>query len=270
MPVDYKVRNLRRLFGLQNFLQPAPRQTQSLRSAQPAAAPDSQHSAKPDQQPAKSKKSAAPGGLPRAFFSEQPPRAIRSKAVSGQLYSVHLIEKQKMKVYYGAMSDKKFKKYVEEAKAKRYNTDAQLLRLLELRLDTFLYRTGFVQTPSQARQWICHNQICVNGRPINIKSLRLQPGDIVTIRDRHVAHALNASKQVASMRQKLGCGASWILSSADPAGMLPWMEIDRTGLAAALVRQPTDDEARSMARATLFPFIRDANMNPHAAMRAYR
>lgn len=210
------------------------------------------------------------GGIPRAFFSEQPPRSVRNKSIGGQLFITHLFEKQKMKVYYGAMGDQKFKRYVDEAKSCRRNTDAMLLRLLELRLDTFLYRTGFVQTPMQGRQWIHHNQILVNGHPVNIKSNRLRPGDVVSVRDRHMDHAFKASCEVAKLRAKLGVGSSWILSSSDPAGMLPWMEIDRSGLAAVLVREPTDEEARAMTRAALFPYIRDANLDPHAAMRAYR
>lgn len=270
MPIDYKIRNLRRLFGESSFLKPS----------QSDAAPNGwgkvgrylrpQESADGKETARRTRRTRGSGGVPRAFFSQEPPRSIRSKPVGGQLNVIHLFEKQKMKLYYGCIRDGKFKKYVDEAKSKRFNTDAVLLRLLELRLDTFLYRTGFPITPAQARQWIHHNRILINGQVVNIKSFRMKPGDEMTIKDRHMENVMKVAKESANMRRSFGCGASWIVSRPDPVGMLPWMEIDRTGLAAVLVREPTDDEARLMARAALFPFVRDANMNPHAAMRAYR
>lgn len=275
MPVDYKLRNLRRLFGNANFLRvsadggSAGKHGSGRRRGEATGAAASA-AGKEDGSGKRERRTKVPGGIPRAFFSEQPPRPVRNKSAGGQLFTTHLFEKQKMKLYYGAMGDKKFKRYVDEARDCRRNTDAMLLRLLELRLDTFLYRTGLVKTPMQGRQWINHAQILVNGRPVNMKGNRLRPGDVVSVRDRHQEHALKASREAAELRAKLGLGASWILSDPDPAGMLPWMEIDRSGLAAVLVREPTDDEARAMARAALFPYIRDAKLNPHAAMRAYR
>lgn len=276
MPVDYRLRNLRRLFGASNFLRATQPEGNSAAksaargSARGATAASSADEGKDETSAKRERRTKASGGVPRAFFSDQPPRPIRNKAAGGQLFTVHLFEKQKMKLYYGAMGDDRFKRYVEEAKSRRRNTDAELLRLLELRLDTFLYRTGFIQTPPQGRQWIHHGKVLVNGRRMTIKSSRLRPGDVVSIRDHHMENALKSAREVADLRSKFGVGASWILSSPNPAGMLPWMEIDRVGLSAVLVREPTDEEARSMTRAALFPYIRDANLNPHAAMRAYR
>ncbi|CAN8065838.1 unnamed protein product [Agarophyton chilense] len=263
MPVNYQLKNLRRLFGEVSFLRPAG-DSPAVPLGKVARVTRWTTSDPPQ------KRSKSLGGTPRAFFSEQPPRSIRNKAVSSQLYSIHLIEKQKMRLYYGAIRDSKFKKYVEEAANTRHNVDAHLIRLLEGRLDTFLYRTSFVKTPAQARQWIYHGHVLVNGDEVNVKSFRMRPGDIVTIAEHHHEHALRACMENAQMRQGFGCGASWIVSHADVAGMLPWMEIDRVGLSAVMVRYPTDDEARSMTRAALFPFIRDANLKPLAAMRAYR
>lgn len=277
MPVDYKLRNLRRLFGESSFLRlvnsdgvsSGQRGSRGRRSAAAGASAgdDGKDEAGGRERKRRQKSS---GGVPRAFFSEQPPRAVRNKAIGGQLNSVYLFEKQKMKLYYGAMGDGQFKRYVDKARSRRYNTDAELLRMLELRLDTFLYRTGFVHTPPQGRQWINHNKVQVNDRPVNIKSYRMRPGDIVKVREKHLELALETSRQAAEARAGFGCGASWILSSADPYGMLPWMEIDRVGLSAILVREPSDEEVRSLTRAALFPYIRDANLDPHAAMRAFR
>lgn len=175
-----------------------------------------------------------------------------------------------MKVYYGAMGDKQFKRYVEKAKERRLNTDAALMRFLELRLDTFLYRTGFVKSPMQARQWIFHGQVHINGRRVDVKNFSLTPGDVMVIRHGFEQHAYLAQKGAADYRKSFNIGPSWIVSNPNVAGMVPWMEIDRVGLAAALVRYPTDSELRALQNATLLPYIRNANMNPHAAMRAYR
>lgn len=290
MPVDFKLRSLRRAFGEPSFLKRLDTKTSakvSLRSrarkaeAEASGARDSSENAGNDfpgrpqggrnemTDPSRNKPKPM-GGLPRLFYDEQPPRSIRNKSVASQMYTVHLLEKQKMKIYYGAMSDTKFRHYVMQAKAKRFNTDAALLRLLELRLDTVLYRTGFVKTPMQARQWIFHHQIEVNGRITDAKSCALTPGDVIGVRDRFMPHAFLAQAEAADMRKLYGVGASWLVGRSDDAGMVPWMEIDRIGLSAALVRNPTTAEMRCLQRATLFPYIRDANMNPHAAMRSYR
>lgn len=279
MPIDYKVRNLRRLFGEASFLRPAqgdhaPKavgkiaresvKIMQLRSAKKADGGSDGGGG------SVRRRTRAPGGVPRAIFSGQPPRSVRNKAVGGMLNVVHLFEKQKMKLYYGKLRDGQFKKYVDEAKSKRLDTDARLLRILELRLDTFLYRTGFVKSPGQSRHWIVSDRVRVNGQKVNIKSFRLKPGDVLTIPDKYAEQTLRSLEETARMRQSFGCGASWIVSRPDPTGMLPWMEVDRSGLSAILVREPTNDEARSMARAALFPYVRDANMSPHAAMRSYR
>lgn len=291
MPVDYKLKSLRRVFGEASFLKRLDSGTASSKSRQSrtpsstsgsafgsdwagsgtgAPKEGSDQAAKEEEAPTTRRKAKPQGGVPRAFYSGQPPRAIRNKAVASQLYTVHLYEKQKMKIYYGAMRDDQFRHYVKRAKAKRFNTDAELLRLLEMRLDTVLYRTGFVKSPMQARQWIFHRQVELNGRKVDVKSCELTPGDVISVRDDFIQRAYETQAEAAELRKQFGIGASWIVGRSDAAGMLPWMEIDRIGLSAALVRAPTHEELRSLKRAVLIPFIRDANLNPHAAMRAYR
>lgn len=276
MPVDYKIRTLRRLFGPFNFLEP--RKTEKVVSAARQSgdkrdgARDKRDGARDSGENRRERLKMTKGGngVPRAFFNEQLPRSMRNKAVGAQLFTVHLIEKQKMRVYYGAMRDEKFRKYVDEARRLRFNTDAALMRQLEMRLDTVLYRTGFAQTPMAGRQWIAHAQILINGEAIKMKSAALRAGDVLTIRDRHFSRALQAANEHAVTRKRLGLGASWIATGGGSEGLIPWLEVDRQGLSAALVRTPTDDELRGLQHAALFPFIRDAQLNPHAAMRAYR
>lgn len=291
MPIVYKLRTLRRLFGANSFFKTvrASKGAPSAAAATPSAGaaegdapnpyadfPDPEEPAgmermRSAQRPRVStRQGGGPGGVPRAFFHGVPPRSVKNKAVAGQLNIVHMFEKQKMRLYYGAMRDGRFKRYVDEARRARFNTDAELMRLLEMRLDTTLYRTGFVQTPAQARQWICHNQVLVNGAPLNVKSARLRAGDVLAIRDRFVDRALDASDRAAADREKLGAGATWIPATGAAEGLLPWLVVDRPGLAAVVARPPSNDEARAMCRAALFPFIRDAQLNPNAAMRAYR
>jgi ribosomal protein S4 len=307
MPVDYKLKTLRRLFGERSFfrnvgqryakrdvgpagsraslgspgLEESPREgSQTLRSdTLPSGDPYAGYGAR-DEGAGQADESAGGGrgkkkalptsGVPRALYVGIPPRSVRNKAVAGQLNIVHLFEKQKMRLYYGAMRDHKFHKYVEQAQRVRFNVDAELMRLLELRLDTLVYRTGFAQTPSQARQWINHNQILVNGSPVNVKGARLRAGDVLAVRDRFAERALDACARAAAHREFVGAGSTWLPATGGPEGMLPWMVVDRSGLGAVLVREPSNDEVRALCRAALFPYIRDANLNPHAAMRAYR
>lgn len=286
MPVEYKLRTLRRLFGPASFFRTRSRVTSG--ASQNAAkqgsksesanlsdypSPDDPMDVAGASRPAARRvkgQQGGPGGVPRAFFQGVPPRSIRNKTVASQLNIVHMFEKQKMRVYYGAMRDGRFRRYVEEARKVRFNVDAELMRLLEMRLDTMLYRTGFVETPAQARQWICHNQILINGSPLNIKSARLRPGDVLSVRDRYVERALEASERNAATRERLGAGLNWLPAIGGVEGMLPWLVIDRPGLAAVVTRLPDDDEARALCRAALFPYIRDAHLSPTSAMRAYR
>lgn len=261
MPVDYKLRNLRRLFGESNLLR-------NVTTPKPSTTSGSAT----DQTPTRSRKVKQHGGIPRHIFSQTPPRAIRNKPAGAQLHSVHLIEKQKMRLYYGAIRDYQFAAYVNRAKARRKNVDAQLIRMLELRLDTFLYRTGFVKTPPQGRQWILHARVELNGKPVTVKSARVRVGDVLGFQEAWEDKVMQASKEAAEMRERYGVGKSWIVGGDDVGmgGMLPWMEIDREGLKAVLVREPTDQEAREISHAALLPWVRAANLSPFAAMRYYR
>lgn len=286
MPIDYKIRNLRRLFGEATFLRPqtndlsqvtgkmakhyARKVFQETKTGNVASSDGGTPRQKPRSIGSGSAVRNTGGGIPRAFFSESAPRSIRNKAVSSQLFTTHLFEKQKMKLYYGCMRDDQFRRYVARARSKRQDVDAELLRLLELRLDTVLYRTAFVKTPAQARHWIHKGALRVNAQKVNMKSFSVTPGDLIAVADDWAERAFVAAEEAGECRKMFGCGASWIVSRNDPAGMIPWLEIDRAGLTALVVRNPTNDEMRAMTNAALFPFIRDANLNPHAAMRAYR
>eukprot|EP00172_Hildenbrandia_rubra_P002556 Plantae.Rhodophyta-Hildenbrandia_rubra.ctg3471.p1 GENE.Plantae.Rhodophyta-Hildenbrandia_rubra.ctg3471~~Plantae.Rhodophyta-Hildenbrandia_rubra.ctg3471.p1 ORF type:complete len:280 (-),score=57.67 Plantae.Rhodophyta-Hildenbrandia_rubra.ctg3471:2412-3251(-) len=279
MPVDYKLRTLRRLFGVRSMFQKPKSARRDPRTAATGSLKDegdADEEAVVQERPRErgrtnmKKTIWGTGGVPRAFFDEEPPRMVSGKPVGRVLWAIHLYEKQKMRLYYGAIRDGKFRDYVLKAKRSKYNTDAELMRLLEMRFDSVLYRTGFVQTPAQARQWIAHGKILVNGYRLDKRNAPLSPGDTITFQDNFMEKALEAALAAAETRKQLGCGASWIPSQPTPVGMIPWLEVDRQGLSAALVRRPYDYEVRALRNAALYPYIRDANLNPYAAMRAYR
>lgn len=98
-------------------------------------------------------------------------------------YGVHLREKQKVKNYYGVL-EKQFRKYFDMAERGTGNTGKSLMVLLERRLDNIVYRLGFGASRSQARQWVSHGHIQVNGRRVDIPSYLVRSGDVITVRNR--------------------------------------------------------------------------------------
>src|SRR5271167_4726048 len=85
-------------------------------------------------------------------------------------YGVQLMAKQKLKGYYGNISEKQFRKYYEEAMRRRGDTSENLIELLERRLDAVIYRLKFAITPFASRQFVNHGHVTVNGRKVNIPS----------------------------------------------------------------------------------------------------
>jgi len=95
-------------------------------------------------------------------------------------YLTQLQEKQKAKYIYGVL-ERQFRKTYEEANRLAGPTGENLLRLLELRLDNVVYRAGFASTRPQARQFVSHGLILVNGKRLNIPSSRVKKGDIISL-----------------------------------------------------------------------------------------
>ncbi|MGB0749942.1 MAG: 30S ribosomal protein S4 [Magnetospiraceae bacterium] len=99
-------------------------------------------------------------------------------------FGTQLNAKQKLKGYYGNISEKQFLRYYKEATRRRGDTAENLIGLLESRLDAIVYRMKFVPTVFAARQFINHGHIRVNGQRVNIASYRVQEGDIVEIKEK--------------------------------------------------------------------------------------
>ncbi|AFZ83315.1 small subunit ribosomal protein S4 [Candidatus Kinetoplastibacterium blastocrithidii TCC012E] len=98
-------------------------------------------------------------------------------------YGLQMREKQKLKRMYGVL-EKQFRRYFEESERRKGNTGEILIQLLESRLDNVVYRMGFGSTRAEARQLISHRAIEVNGRIVDIASLSVKAGDIISVREK--------------------------------------------------------------------------------------
>jgi small subunit ribosomal protein S4 len=109
-------------------------------------------------------------------------------------FGLQLRAKQKLKGYYGNITERHFEKIYNEAVRKRGNSAEHLIGLLESRLDAVVYRAKFVPTVFAARQFVNHGHVSVNGRRTNIPSFRCKPGDVVEIKEksRNMALVLEA------------------------------------------------------------------------------
>ena len=102
-------------------------------------------------------------------------------------YSIQLTEKQKARFMYG-ISEKQFKKLVNDSAKMKGVHGENLLILLESRLDNLVYRAGFATTRRGARQLVNHGHITVNGKKVDIPSYRVKPGDVIAIKENSADH----------------------------------------------------------------------------------
>jgi small subunit ribosomal protein S4 len=136
-------------------------------------------------------------------------------------FGVQLRAKQKLKGYYGNISEKQFRKIYEEASRQKGDTSENLIGMLESRLDAVIYRAKFVPTVFAARQFVSHGHIKVNGSRVNIASYVCKPGDKIEIKDK--------SKQLAI-----------VLESAQlPERDVPdYVDVDHSKMVATFARRP--------------------------------
>jgi small subunit ribosomal protein S4 len=104
-------------------------------------------------------------------------------------YGLQLREKQKVRKTYGVL-ERQFRNYFVQAENRPGVTGETLLRSLELRLDNVVYRMGFAPSRPSARQLVGHGHFAVNGRPTNVPSFQLKPGDRIEVRESHKAREL--------------------------------------------------------------------------------
>ncbi len=130
---------------------------------------------------------------------EQPPGVHGAGRGRLSEFGMQLREKQKVRRIYGVL-EKQFRNYYKKASGQKGATGENLLRLLEQRLDNVVYRMGFGSTRAEARQLVGHKAILVNGKIVNIPSYTVQPGDVISIREKaknqqRIKDALELRKQ---------------------------------------------------------------------------
>lgn len=120
-------------------------------------------------------------GHPKAMKRAKPGTSRADKKLSN--YGKQLLEKQRLRAYYGVM-EKQFERYVEEAKKSPELTGHALVKILETRLDNLVYRLGFASSIRQARQMVVHGHILVNGNKVDIPSYKVKVGDTVSLKEK--------------------------------------------------------------------------------------
>jgi len=118
----------------------------------------------------------------------------RAKKLSD--YGTQLQAKQKLKGYYGNITERQFRRYYQEASRRQGDTGENMVGLLECRLDAVVYRAKFVPTPFAARQLVSHGHVKVNGKRVTVASYQVKVGDAIelTQKARDMALVLEASK----------------------------------------------------------------------------
>ncbi|MDR0276032.1 MAG: 30S ribosomal protein S4 [Burkholderiaceae bacterium] len=161
----------------------------------------------------------------KAKFDSKPGQHGRTSGQRTSDYGLQLREKQKVKRMYGVL-EKQFRRYFEEADRRRGNTGANLLLLLECRLDNVVYRMGFGSTRAEARQLVSHQAVTVNGKPVNIPSYSVKAGDLIAVREK--------SRKQARVQEAL--------QLATQVGMPAWVEVSVDKAEGAFKKAPDRDE----------------------------
>jgi len=130
------------------------------------------------------------GKSPLARGKENPPGQHGQRRRKPSDFGTQLMAKQKLKGYYGNISEKQFRKLYDEAVRRRGDTSENLIALLERRLDAVVYRMKFAPTPFASRQIVNHGHIQVNGRRVNIASYQVKDGDVVQVKPKSKDMAL--------------------------------------------------------------------------------
>jgi len=141
-----------------------------------------------------------------------------------------LIEKQKLRYYYGLM-EKQFRGVYEKAKNRRGVTGETMLQILETRLDNVVFHLGFANTRAAARQMVNHGHITVNGRKAAIASFALKVNDVINVKNNSV------SRQLATKN----------LEVATSRAVPDWLSLSKDEFKGVVMRIPTRDEIKPIA-----------------------
>jgi len=158
-------------------------------------------------------------------FDSKPGQHGRTSGTRTSDFGLQLREKQKVKRMYGIL-ERQFRRYFAEAERRKGNTGANLLTLLESRLDNVVYRMGFGSTRAEARQMVSHKSITVNGVSVNIASYLVKAGDVVAVREK-------SKKQLRIIDA---------VKLAEGQGMPAWVTVDAAKLEGIFKKTPDRDE----------------------------
>jgi len=161
----------------------------------------------------------------KAKFDTKPGQHGRTSGTRTSDFGLQLREKQKVKRMYGVL-ERQFRRYFEEAERRKGNTGANLLTLLESRLDNVVYRMGFGSTRAEARQLVSHKSITVNGEVVNIASYLVKAGDTIGVREK-------SKKQLR---------ITDAVKLAEAQGMPGWVQVDASKLEGVFKKTPDRDE----------------------------
>jgi small subunit ribosomal protein S4 len=161
----------------------------------------------------------------KSKFESKPGQHGRTSGSRTSDFGLQLREKQKVKRMYGVL-ERQFRRYFAEAERRKGNTGANLLMLLESRLDNVVYRMGFGSTRAEARQLVSHKGITVNGEVVNISSYLVKAGDTVAVREK-------AKKQLRVTDS---------VKLAESIGLPAWVKVDTSKLEGVFTKAPDRDE----------------------------
>jgi small subunit ribosomal protein S4 len=169
-------------------------------------------------------KKSAPKILSRRNFPPGQHGRVKGRKRKLTEYGLRLMEKQKLKFLYGGIREKQFKKYFDMASKSKGNTGQVLLQLLERRLDNVVYRLGFASTRRQARQFVVHGHILVNGKKLNIPSYLVSAGDIIEVKP--------SSRDIPQIKDNL--------ENIDPRSVPVWLQLDKENFRGKVLDLPKD------------------------------
>lgn len=140
-------------------------------------------------------------------------------------YGRQLMEKQKVKYYYG-IREGQFRRFYEMAERMRGQTGENLLKLLESRLDNVVYRLGFGKSHRHARQLVVHGHILVNGKKVDRPSYLVKPGDVIEVKEK--------SRDIPQIKEGI--------ELAQRRGIPSWLELDAENFKGVIKAEPTREE----------------------------
>ena len=140
-------------------------------------------------------------------------------------YGMQLREKQTTRRYYGVL-ERQFKNYYEEAARKEGMTGENLLILLERRLDNTVFRMGLAESHREARQLVLHAHFTLNGKKVNIPSILVKPGDVISVKE--------SSRDSAKIKA--------LAEALESKNAPKWLDVDKTNLTAKVVSFPARED----------------------------